>query len=415
MKYGCIGEHLGHSFSKEIHRELADYEYEIHEVAREALPEFMTRHEFKAINVTIPYKEAVIPYLDFVSDRAREIGAVNTIVNDGGKLYGYNTDFFGMSALIKRNGIRAEGKKVLILGTGGTSRTAVAVVRALGAHEVLRVSRTAKDGAISYDDAYASHTDAEIIINTTPAGMFPNADASAIELDAFPHVGGVVDAVYNPLRTKLYQDAERLGIPRACGLYMLVAQAAEGCGKFIGAEITDEKINEVYLKLLGEKENIVLVGMPGCGKTTIGKLIAKAMGRQFVDTDDEIIAATGRTPAEIIEADGEAAFRDTEAKVIAERVAPLTSAVIATGGGAVLRADNVTRLKRNGRIYFIDRDIDHIKTTSDRPLTSSREALEAKYRERHPIYSAVCDGKIRAVKDKQANADAVIAKFNERV
>lgn len=411
MKYGCIGEHLGHSFSKEIHKELADYEYEICEVAREELPRFMTEHDFIAINVTIPYKEAVIPYLDVISDRAAEIGAVNTIVNRDGKLYGYNTDFFGMASLIKKCGIDVAGKKVLVLGTGGTSRTAVAVAKALGASEVYRVSRTAKDGAVSYEDVYELHSDAEIIINTTPVGMFPKADASAVELDRFPSVKGVVDAVYNPLRTKLYQDACRLNIPCTCGLYMLVAQAAEGCGKFIGAEISDERTTEIYEKLFKEKENIVLTGMPGAGKSTIGQMLAKRLGRKFVDTDDEITRLTGKTPAQIIESEGEAKFRDIESQVIAEAVAPLTSCVIATGGGAVLREENVTRLKRNGKIIWIDRDPEFISATSDRPLSSNRELLMKRYEERYPIYTATCDGRIAAVYDVEANVEAVLSIF----
>ena len=396
MEYGCIGEHLGHSFSKEIHRELADYEYEIREVAREDLDAFMKAHDFRAINVTIPYKEDVIPYLAHISDVAASIGAVNTIVNRDGKLYGYNTDFFGMSSLIKRAGISLSGKKVLILGTGGTSKTATAVASSLGASETIRVSRAAKDGAVTYNDAYDKHSDAGVIINTTPCGMYPNADAAPVDLKRFSDLTGVIDAIYNPLRTKLYEQAVLLGIPAACGLFMLVAQAARACGIFLDKDIADSETERVFSKLMWEKENIVFVGMPGVGKTTVGQAVAVSLGRRFVDTDDEITRVSGRTPEEIIRTDGEAEFRKIESRVIADVIAPLTSAVIATGGGTVLAKENVSRLKQNGRIVLLERPLDEIASTSSRPLSSTRELLEARYRERMPVYAAVADVRANA-------------------
>ena len=240
MMYGCIGEHLGHSFSKEIHGKLADYDYELKEIAPENLGAFMTEKPFAAINVTIPYKKAVIPYLSEISDRAKAIGAVNTIVNRGGRLQGYNTDFYGMTALAEKTGIEINGKKVLILGTGGTSLTAAAVAEAMGAREILRVSRTGRDGAITYEDALAHHTDAEIIINTTPVGMFPGGGIP-IAPEAFPRLSGVLDAVYNPLRTELVRRAAKMGVPAAGGLYMLVMQAERAYEIFTDRKCPPEK------------------------------------------------------------------------------------------------------------------------------------------------------------------------------
>jgi len=410
MKYGCIAERLGHSFSREIHGLLADYEYELCEIPREELGVFLTERKFIATNVTIPYKEAVIPYLDVIDDTAKTIGAVNTIVNRSGKLYGYNTDFFGMCALLSFAGISLQGKKVLILGTGGTSKTAAAVAAHLGAKEALKVSRSPKDGAVSYEEAYACHADAEIIINTTPVGMYPSIHACPIDIDRFPSLCGVADAIYNPLRSELVCRAQAKGIPAIGGLYMLVAQAALACEKFIDCEIKEDKILSVYQAVLAGKENIVLTGMPGCGKSTIGKAVAAALGRDFFDTDDAIVKRIGMSIPEYFAAHGEAAFRQVEAEVIAEEMAHLTSAVIATGGGAVLRADNVAELKRNGRLYFLDRPLDQIRPTASRPLSSNRAALEQRHRERHPIYTATCDVHIHTSPIRAENVRIILEK-----
>lgn len=408
MKYGCIAERLGHSFSREIHNLLADYEYELHEVAREELDAFMVKREFCAINVTIPYKEAVIPYLDEIDEHARKIGAVNTIVNRGGKLYGYNTDFFGMCSLLDFAGISLKDKKVLILGTGGTSKTATAVAEALGARAVVKVSRTAKDGAITYEEAYRTHTDAQVLLNTTPVGMYPNIHACPIDLSCFPALDGVADAIYNPLRSELVAQAQTRGIPAIGGLYMLVAQAALACEKFIDTSVSADTIREVYGKILAGKENLVLTGMPGCGKTTIGRRVAAALGRPFLDTDDAILRRIGMSIPEYFAKYGEAAFREVEAAVIAEEVAPLTEAVIATGGGAVLRATNVAELKRNGRILFLDRPLDQIRPTASRPLSSDREALERRHKERYPIYCSTCDIRMETSPIREENVKRIL-------
>ena len=367
MQYGCIGEKLSHSFSKIIHNELCDYEYELKEIPRDKLDSFMKQRDFKAINVTIPYKQDVIPYLDFISDTAKSIGAVNTVVNNGGYLYGHNTDFSGMTALIKRNNIEISSKKVLVLGSGGTSKTAVAVANSLGALSVYRVSRSGNDGAITYEQAYYRHRDAQIIINTTPCGMYPNIGKSAVDISRFPSLSGVVDAVYNPLKSQLVVEAQKAGIPAIGGLYMLVAQAAFAVEKFTAANIPTEETERVYKKLLKSKENIVLIGMPGCGKTTIGKVAAAELNMNFIDTDDEIAKEAGKEIPRIFEEAGEDGFRELESEIIA-RVSAVQGAVIATGGGAILRQRNIDLLKENGIIVFIDRPLEKLVTTDNRPL-----------------------------------------------
>ena len=389
MIYGCIGEHLGHSFSREIHGKLADYPYALMEIAPENLGAFMTERPFSAINVTIPYKTAVIPYLAEIDGQAAAIGAVNTIVNRGGKLQGYNTDFYGMTALIEKAGVAVSGKKTLILGTGGTSLTAAAVAKALGAREILKVSRTGKDGAVTYEEAYARHADAEILINTTPCGMFPRGGLP-IAPERFPHLSGVIDAVYNPLRTELIRRARALGVPAAGGLYMLVMQAVRAYEIFTGQKCPSDKAEAVYREIAASKENIVLIGMPGSGKSTVGKLLAARLGRPFIDTDKRIVEKTGKEIPLIFEEVGEPGFRDIESEVIRE-VSTETGAIIATGGGAILRAENVDALRANGRLYFRDRPLENLKATASRPLSSTREALTALYEARLPLYKAAAD------------------------
>jgi len=407
MKYGCIGEKLGHSFSKEIHNRLADYPYELKELRPDEVDGFMRVHDFEAINVTIPYKQTVIPYLDSISPQAEAIGAVNTIVNRDGKLYGYNTDFFGMRALILRAGIEVESKKVLILGSGGTSKTARAVAADLKAREVLVVSRTGKDG-ITYEDAYINHSDAEIVINTTPCGMYPQIHAAPIDLECFPNAKGVVDAVYNPLRTELILRAQEKKIPSASGLYMLVAQAAFAVELFLNTKVSTEKIESVFRGIYHSKENLVLSGMPGCGKSTVGRILSSRLGMTFVDTDALITERAGKTPFELITEQGEAAFRDLESKVIAEQVAPMNGSVIATGGGAVLKDENVKNLKKNGRIIFLDRPLDELAMSDDRPLSSNRTLLERRYQERYQRYCDTADLMISPASDLKKTCETII-------
>ena len=388
-KYGCIGKKLTHSFSKEIHEKIADYNYDLIELTEQELPLFLEKREFAAVNVTIPYKQTVIPYLDTVSEKAKRIGAVNTIVNKNGKLYGYNTDYYGMKALIEKVGLSLCGKKVLILGTGGTAKTAAVVAADLGAKSVFRVSRQKSDEYITYSEATALHTDANIIINTTPVGMYPETEQTPIDISGFASVEGVIDAVYNPLRTALVSSAIKKGIKAEGGLYMLVVQAVVAAEKFLDTSFSKEVTNRIFSEILSKKENIVLTGMPGSGKSTVGKILAKS-GYDFVDTDAEIEKKCGCSIKELIEQKGEQYFRDLETEVICE-VSKKTGCVISTGGGAVLREPNVIMLKRNGKLFFINADLSRLIATPDRPLSNTKEKLQKLYRDRIEIYKSTAD------------------------
>ena len=417
MKYGLIGEHLPHSFSKEIHAKIADYTYELCELEKHELDGFMTKKDFIAINVTIPYKKDVIPYLTEIDENAKKIGAVNTIINRDGALYGYNTDFFGMSALIRRIGVELFGRKVAILGTGGTSNTAIAVCEALGARQTVVVGRSAKNGAISYSDLYRDHTDVDYIINTTPCGMYPYPDgnetiaATPVDLSAFPSLKGVTDAVYNPLRTNFIMDARERGIPAEGGLYMLVAQAVVAAEKFMGKSIEPSVTDRIFSEIQAAKENIVLSGMPGSGKSTVGKYLARTLNRKLIDTDEEIVRQTGKEITEIFAEVGSVGFRKIEAEVIARVSSENQGAVIATGGGAILRDDNVRALKRGGKIYFLNRPIEDIVPTADRPLALDRDALEARFRERYARYLSTCDREIINTQSPEIAAKMITEDF----
>ncbi len=412
--YGLLGEHLGHSFSCEIHRRIGDYPYTLCEVAPSDVAAFLAREDFHAVNVTIPYKETVIPYLSELAPVAAEIGAVNTVVRRDGKLIGYNTDFDGMRALIERLAVPVKGKKALVLGTGGTSLTASAVLRALGAAPILRVGRSGKDGSLTYEEAISAHSDAEVLINTTPVGMYPNSDGIPVDLALFPRLSLVADAVYNPLRTNLVLAARARGIPAAGGLYMLVAQAVSAAAHF--GTLTDDPAPltaRIYGELCHEKENIVLVGMPGSGKTTVGRALAVREGRRFIDLDEEIVREAGKSIPEIFAACGEAGFRDIEAGVLKKVASQHTGAVISTGGGAVLREENRNALHRSGRVYFLDRPLETILPTASRPLSSDREALEARYRERYPLYLGTADCRIPVTEgDVEGTVLSILADFS---
>ncbi|MBQ5841336.1 MAG: AAA family ATPase, partial [Clostridia bacterium] len=339
---------------------------------------------------TIPYKEAVIPYLDELDESARSIGAVNTIANCEGRLIGYNTDLRALRNLIRRNGMDLRGEKVLVLGSGGTCKTAMAVAKSLESGEIYGVSRTGRDGCITYDEMLEKHRDAAYLINTTPCGMYPHIGNSAVNVKDFTGLKGVVDAVYNPLRSRLVCDAREAGIPAVGGLYMLVAQAAYAAEIFTGQAVPSSKVDTVYHQLAAEKQNIVLVGMPGCGKTTVGRELADKLGMDFLDTDEEIERQTGRAVQEIFSTEGESAFRDIEERIV-HQVSARLHTVIATGGGVILREENCRILRENGVLYFLDRPLDQLLPTDDRPLSSTREALEMRYTERYPLYCRCCD------------------------
>ena len=410
MKYGLIGEKLSHSFSTHIHHQLFGYEYELKEITLSELPAFLQNRGFCAINVTIPYKETVIPYLDVVDEMAQTIGAVNTVVNRDGKLYGYNTDFDGLLCLLEHNRITVRDKKVLILGSGGTSKTAMAVVRALGCREAYRVSRTERDECITYEQSVREHGDAQVLINTTPCGMYPNGGVSAVDLADYPHLDGVVDVVYNPLRTKLVCDALERGIPAVGGLYMLVAQAARAAEVFVGQSVSRDRVDAIYQNLIAEKENIVLIGMPTSGKTTVGGHVATMLQRDLIDTDARVVQEMGCSVPDLFEQMGENGFRDCEEKAVAD-VATQQGVVIATGGGVILRPINVQRLRENGRLYFLDRSPDLLMATADRPLFSNHEDLLRRFEERYPLYTAVCDVRIEADGSTEMVAKAIREDF----
>ena len=408
MQYGLIGKKLGHSFSREVHEQLADYEYELLELPNEeAVGALLQKAEFRAINVTIPYKQTVIPYLTEISPEARAIGAVNTIVNKNGKLYGYNTDFYGMTAALARIGFTGfEGKRALVLGTGGTSLTSVAVLKALGVKSVLTVSREPKGDSISYEKALSCHTDVDVLFNTTPVGMFPSPEEIPIPISAFPKLTCAFDAVYNPLTTRFILEARARGISADTGLYMLVAQAFRAVELFLDTTLSEELLEKTYQSVLRAKQNIVLIGMPSAGKTTVGRMLAERLNRPFTDLDDEIVKLSGRDIPAIFREEGEKAFRDIESEAV--RIASqATGAVIATGGGAVLREENIKRLKQNGILVYLDRPLEALTPTSDRPTASDRAAIAARYRERRPIYLAAADLTVSVGEDFTAVADRI--------
>lgn len=407
MKYGLIGEHLKHSYSCEIHAQIADYEYELHELPPSGLGGFLKKREFNAINVTIPYKQDVIPYLDEISDTAKRIGAVNTIVNRNGRLYGDNTDFAGMLALAKHIGVDMKGRKVLILGTGGASKTGHALAEYMGAQSVFYVSRSGKDGSISYEQAVTEHSDAQIIINATPVGMFPKQDGRPIDISAFPKLEGVIDAIYNPLRTNLILDAQERGIPAEGGLYMLSAQAVHASAVFRDIPLDESLVDKAFKSVKNDKQSIVLIGMPSSGKTTVGRILSEKCGKQLADTDEYIVRKIGMSISDFFAKHGEAEFRKIEKETVAE-LSATGGRIIATGGGAVLDAENVRALKQNGVLVFLDRRPENLIATDDRPLASRRSALEKLYAERYDIYCAAAELHIDANTTPEAEADAIL-------
>lgn len=406
MKCGLIGRKLGHSYSCQIHHAIADYSYDLWELEPEQLAPFLQKGDFAGVNVTIPYKQQVIPYLDDLSDTARAIGAVNTIVNRSGRLYGDNTDLAGMIALIRRLGLELHGKKVLILGTGGTSKTARAAAQQLGAAEVYRLSRSGREDAVTYEEARRLHGDAAVLINTTPCGMYPAVEDCPLDPVDFPRLEGVVDAVYNPLRTNLVLAARERGIPAQGGLYMLAAQAVYAGALFRGCQAAPADIDLAYRTVLRQVENIVLIGMPSAGKTTVGQLLARRTGKKFTDTDTLAEQRIGMTIADYFRTSGEEAFRAREQETVAE-VSAVGGQIIATGGGAILRRENLTTLRRNGLLVFLDRPIEQLTATVDRPLASDREALRRRYEERYALYRAAADVYIKNDGSPEEAADQI--------
>ena len=386
MRYGLIGEKLGHSFSKDIHERIADYTFDLIPLSKEEFKTFMEKKEFTALNVTIPYKKDVIPYLDEMDEHAKAIGAVNTIVNRDGKLKGYNTDFTGFLYLVKKHNVHMEGKKVLIIGNGGASAAIQAVVQHESAGSMVIVDVVPGNGAISYDEMFSSHLDAEIIINTSPIGMYPRIGNAPIDISMFHKCEAVLDVIYNPILTRLCFEAQEMDIKRVNGLEMLIAQAKQSVEFFLDKSIDDQIIDDIYQDMLRERCNIVLIGMPSAGKTTIGKMLENRMQKEFIDLDDIIIEKAGKSIPEIFEESGEAGFRAIETEAAIE-VSKLNNKIIATGGGTIKHKVNMDYLRQNGITIFIDRDVDKlISSDPNRPLSKSTDALEKMHAERLPLY-----------------------------
>ena len=381
MTCGLLGRSLEHSYSPDIHALLGDYEYDLFEIEPEELEAFLRCNTFTGLNVTMPYKKSVIAYLDELTPVARTLGAVNTIVRRQGRLIGHNTFYFGFQYLVHQTSLSPAGKKCLVLGSGGASATATAVLREMGA-QVVVISR---NGEENYDNLHR-HRDAAILVNTTPVGMYPHTGISPVDLQLFHRLEGVVDLIYNPARTKLLMEAERLGIPCFNGLTMLVAQAKEACEWFTGTSLPDAEIERVHNQLSHETENIILIGMPGCGKTTVGRQLAAQLGRQFVDTDAQIASMMLRSIPDILIRDGEASFRTTETRML-ELYGKWSHIVLATGGGCVTKEENYDLLHQNGGVIWLRRDLDKLSTTG-RPLSVDLEDL---YRQRQPLYAAFAD------------------------
>ena len=386
MRYGLIGEKLGHSFSKDIHERIADYTFDLIPLSKEEFKTFMEKKEFTALNVTIPYKKDVIPYLDEMDEHAKAIGAVNTIVNRDGKLKGYNTDFTGFLYMVKKHNVHMEGKRVLIIGNGGASAAIQAVVQHESAGSMVIVDVVPGNGAISYDEMFSSHLDAEIIINTSPIGMYPRIGNAPIDISMFHKCEAVLDVIYNPILTRLCFEAQEMDIKRVNGLEMLIAQAKQSVEFFLDKSIDDQIIDDIYQDMLRERCNIVLIGMPSAGKTTIGKMLENRMQKEFIDLDDIIIEKAGKSIPEIFEESGEAGFRAIETEAAIE-VSKLNNKIIATGGGTIKHKVNMDYLRQNGITIFIDRDVDKlISSDPNRPLSKSTDALEKMHAERLPLY-----------------------------
>ena len=386
MRYGLIGEKLGHSFSKDIHERIADYTFDLIPLSKEEFKTFMEKKEFTALNVTIPYKKDVIPYLDEMDEHAKAIGAVNTIVNRDGKLKGYNTDFTGFLYMVKKHNVHMEGKKVLIIGNGGASAAIQAVVQHESAGSMVIVDVVPGNGAISYDEMFSSHLDAEIIINTSPIGMYPRIGNAPIDISMFHKCEAVLDVIYNPILTRLCFEAQEMDIKRVNGLEMLIAQAKQSVEFFLDKSIDNQIIDDIYQDMLRERCNIVLIGMPSAGKTTIGKMMENRMQKEFIDLDDIIIEKAGKSIPEIFEESGEAGFRAIETEAAIE-VSKLNNKIIATGGGTIKHKVNMDYLRQNGITIFIDRDVDKlISSDPNRPLSKSTDALEKMHAERLPLY-----------------------------
>ena len=410
MKYGykhlgcgLIGKKLGHSFSRPIHNAMADYPFELYELEEHQLEDFIKSDVYDALCVTIPYKKDVMPFLDEISKEALDIGAVNVIVRREGRLYGYNTDYFGFDYMVSRSGVDLFGKKAIVFGRGGASATICSLLRDKGVRELVTFG-----SADNTPENIAKHTDAQIIVNATPVGMYPNNCASPADLSLFPDCEAVFDLIYNPARTALMMDAEKRGIVTVGGLSMLVAQAARAFEHFTGDDYEEGIIEQVVARITAEAANLILVGMPGCGKSSVGKIIADKLGREFLDSDEEFERMHGITPAEAINTLGEEKFREMETETLA-LISKQSGKVIATGGGVVTKERNYPLLHQNGVIVFLERELQNL-ATDGRPL-SQRGSLESLYAKRAGLYRAFADITVKSTEVKELTADAILSEF----
>ena len=383
-RYGLLGEHLGHSFSPQIHSMLCDYEYTLREVERDKLAGFMASRELDGMNVTIPYKKDVLPYCSFISDAVQRIGSANTLVRRADGWHAYNTDYFGFRYMLESSGYSPKGKKAVVLGNGGASVAVVTALEDMEAGEIVVISRR---GENNYENLHL-HCDADVVINTTPLGMYPNTGEAAVSLDAFPACRAVFDLIYNPARTKLIMDAESRGLICRSGLSMLVAQAHKAAEFFTGREIPKSRIEEILHALEKETENIVLIGMPGCGKSSVGRELAAITGRQFIDADVEFERVNSISPGDMIRSQGEDSFRRAETALLSE-LGKRSGLIIATGGGCVTREENYPLLHQNGEIFCLTRSLDKLPTEG-RPL-SQQNSLSELYAKRRPMYERFAD------------------------
>ncbi len=403
LRCGLIGEHLGHSFSGPIHAQLADYSYELRELPPEGVGEFVLHGGFDAFNVTIPYKKTVLPLLDKISPEAQRIGSVNTVVRrPDGTIEGFNTDYFGFDAMLTASGIPVSGKKALVLGTGGACLTVCAVLRDRGVGSLIVVGRSSEN---NYDNIFLHH-DADLIVNTTPVGMYPNNGQSPIRLSDFKRCAGVLDLIYNPAKTELLLQAEALGIPSMNGLYMLVAQAVKAFELFTGDPAEEGILERITNDLSRDKQNFILIGMPGCGKSTVGRILAEKTGRPFFDADEEFTKTYGVSPAQVITDQGEEAFRAMEHRILCT-LGKQSGTVLACGGGAVTRSENYAPLHQNGILIYLKRDLSRL-SAKGRPLSAS-SGPEELYRRRKAFYEAFADLTVDSTEVPEQTAEAMLS------
>ena len=405
LPFVLLGRKLGHSRSPEIHAALGDYEYRLCELEPEDIGSFIAAREFSGLNITVPYKKAVMEYLDALTDRAREIGSVNTVLIRDGKLIGDNTDAAGFAYMLRRGGVSVAGKKVIVLGSGGASVAVKYVLRQEGAGEITTISHAENN----YENI-SRHRDADVVVNTTPVGMWPNCDSSPLEdtFDRFENLSAVLDIIANPLRTNLMLDADRRGIPTVGGLHMLVAQAAEASRFFAGTDCAEADVEKIVAKIAADMSNIVLIGMPGCGKSSIGQKLSELTGRKFTDSDAVIVERAGKSIPEIFSEDGEEAFRRLESEVLRD-IMEEPGQVVATGGGSVTREENYNILRRLGTVVYIERPINRL-SRHGRPLSEGAD-LYKMFEQRRGKYEAFADITVKNNKTVISCAKKILCKL----